>query len=79
MDGRLKGGHDMGEGAADCTPTIYIAFIFPPRFTPHRIYTLLGITLPSETEADMLDVIFLAAGLAFFGAAIGYTMICERL
>jgi len=27
----------------------------------------------------MLDVIFLAAGLAFFAAAIGYTLICERL
>jgi len=27
----------------------------------------------------MLDAIFLCAGLAFFAAAIGYTMICERL
>jgi len=27
----------------------------------------------------MLDAIFLAAGLAFFAAAIGYTLICERL
>jgi hypothetical protein len=30
-------------------------------------------------EAVMPDVIFLCAGLAFFAAAIGYTMICERL
>jgi hypothetical protein len=30
-------------------------------------------------EADMLDAIFLGAGLAFFAAAIGYTLICERL
>jgi len=27
----------------------------------------------------MLDLIFLAAGLAFFAAAVGYTIICERL
>ena len=27
----------------------------------------------------MLDVIFVVAGLAFFGAAIGYTLICEKL
>jgi hypothetical protein len=30
-------------------------------------------------EAIMLDAIFLCAGLAFFAAAIGYTLICERL
>jgi len=30
-------------------------------------------------EADMLDVIFLGAGLVFFALAIGYTLICERL
>jgi len=30
-------------------------------------------------EADMLDVIFLGAGLAFFASAIAYTLICERL
>jgi hypothetical protein len=30
-------------------------------------------------EANMLDLIFLAAGLAFFAAAIGYTLICEKL
>ena len=38
-----------------------------------------SITLPPETEADMLDAIFLAAGLGFFALAVGYTMICERL
>jgi len=27
----------------------------------------------------MLDAIFLLAGLAFFAAAIGYTLICEKL
>jgi hypothetical protein len=30
-------------------------------------------------EADMLDAIFLGAGLTFFAAAVGYTLICERL
>jgi hypothetical protein len=30
-------------------------------------------------EADMLDAIFLGAGLAFFTAAIAYTFACERL
>jgi hypothetical protein len=33
----------------------------------------------SAIEAIMLDLIFLAAGLAFFAAAIGYTLICEKL
>jgi len=27
----------------------------------------------------MLDLIFIAAGLAFFAAAIAYTHICEKL
>jgi len=27
----------------------------------------------------MLDAIFLGAGLAFFAAAIGYTLVCEKL
>jgi hypothetical protein len=58
---------------------IYILFIFPAASTPHRNYTPPGISLPSEMEADMLDAIFLAAGLAFFAIAIGYTLICERL
>jgi hypothetical protein len=30
-------------------------------------------------ELPMLDAIFLAAGLAFFAIAIGYTLLCERL
>ena len=28
---------------------------------------------------DMLDVIFVVGGLAFFAISIGYTIICERL
>jgi len=32
-----------------------------------------------KLEAVMLDAIFLCAGLAFFAAAIGYTLICEKL
>ena len=28
---------------------------------------------------DMLDVIFVVGGLAFFAISIGYTVICERL
>jgi len=68
-----------GGGCAVSFPDVYIAFIFPAAPGPHRIYTRPGIPLPSELEAVMLDVIFLGAGLAFFAAAIGYTMICERL
>lgn len=37
------------------------------------------LNLPRILEADMLDVIFLGSGLAFFAAAIGYVVICERL
>src|SRR6185369_1313976 len=32
-----------------------------------------------KLEAVMLDTIFLGAGLAFFAAAIGYTLVCEKL
>jgi hypothetical protein len=35
--------------------------------------------MSSAIEATMLDIIFIAAGLAFFAAAIGYTLICEKL
>ena len=58
---------------------IYIEFIFLRPSGPHRIYTPPVINLPSELEADMLDAIFLGAGLAFFVAAILYTALCERL
>ncbi|GLS46508.1 hypothetical protein GCM10007884_45020 [Methylobacterium brachythecii] len=27
----------------------------------------------------MLDIVFIAAGLAFFGVAAGYALVCERL
>lgn len=30
-------------------------------------------------EVPMWDAVFLASGLAFFAAAIGYTYLCERL
>jgi hypothetical protein len=35
--------------------------------------------LALQTEAAMLDAIFLCAGLAFFAATVGYVLICERL
>ncbi len=38
-----------------------------------------AIGLASEMEVLMWDIVFLCAGLAFFAAAIGYTLICERL
>lgn len=30
-------------------------------------------------EGDMLDIAFVLSGLGFFGIAIGYTLICEKL
>jgi hypothetical protein len=33
----------------------------------------------SAGHAIMLDIVFIAAGLAFFGAAAGYAVLCERL
>jgi len=27
----------------------------------------------------MLDIVFLAAGLAFLGLCVGYTLLCDRL
>jgi hypothetical protein len=68
-------GQDTGLPASLFLYGIYIsrAFALP------RIYTLPRIPLASEMEAVMLDAIFLCAGLAFFAAAIGYTLICEKL
>jgi hypothetical protein len=57
---------------------VYSFYIFQ-RFIPSRIYTSTRINLLSELEAVMLDAIFLCAGLAFFAAAVGYTLICEKL
>ena len=75
-----EAGHDKRVGAPTVAlPEIYIGFIFSARLSPPRIYTRLRIPLPSEMEAEMLDAIFLAAGLGFFALAIGYTLICERL
>ena len=28
---------------------------------------------------DMLDVVFVVGGLAFFAVSVGYTLFCERL
>jgi hypothetical protein len=28
---------------------------------------------------DMLDIIFVAAGLAFFAVGVAYTLLCDRL
>jgi hypothetical protein len=33
----------------------------------------------AATEAVMLDLIFVIAGLAFFAATIAYTFLCEKL
>jgi hypothetical protein len=37
----------------------------------HRPSTINGRT--------MLDIVFIATGLAFFGLAAGYAVLCERL
>jgi hypothetical protein len=34
---------------------------------------------PNIGEANMLDVLFVAAGLAFFAVGLGYTLLCDRL
>lgn len=57
---------------------IYGIYIFLPSGRP-RTYMPALLNLPRILEADMLDVIFLGSGLAFFAAAIGYVVICERL
>jgi hypothetical protein len=35
--------------------------------------------LQASQEGDMLDVIFIAAGFAFFLLAVLYTYVCDRL
>jgi hypothetical protein len=78
MDGRVRPGHDKVLATAPTGLFLYRIYI-SRRSTPPRIHTSAGINLPSELEAVMLDAIFLCAGLAFFAAAIGYTLICEKL
>ncbi len=78
----MSSGHAKATNAASLgerLPTrLYGIYISRP-FAPPRIYTPARIPLPSEMEAVMLDAIFLCAGLAFFAAAVGYTLICEKL
>ena len=38
----------------------------------------IGAAVVSEKIA-MLDILFLAGGLAFFALSVGYTVLCERL
>lgn len=41
-----------------------------------------GLGLPLDftgAERPMLDILFIAGGLAFFALAIGYAALCERL
>ena len=74
-------GHDIEIVGARCVPqAFYILFIFP--LAPGRIELIrLRNDIPALelSEARMLDAIFIAAGLAFFAVAIGYTLICEKL
>jgi hypothetical protein len=34
---------------------------------------------PNEHGRTMLDIVFLAGGLAFFAASAGYAAVCDRL
>jgi hypothetical protein len=34
---------------------------------------------PHPHGTDMLDIVFVAAGLAFFAVGLGYTLLCDRL
>jgi hypothetical protein len=34
---------------------------------------------PNRNGSTMLDIVFIATGLAFFGLATGYAVLCERL
>ena len=34
---------------------------------------------PPRSFIDMLDVLFIVGGLAFFAISLGYTLVCERL
>ncbi|WP_187277152.1 hypothetical protein [Methylobacterium sp. WL103] len=37
------------------------------------------VSAPEPNGPTMLDIAFIAAGLAFFGLAAGYAALCERL
>ena len=48
-----------------------------PRFPMRRWRICVLAQHPHGT--DMLDIVFLAAGLAFFAVGLAYTLLCDRL
>jgi hypothetical protein len=54
--------------------------VFLQRRSPVHLESLFETLLATAlTEDDMLDLLFLLVGLAFFLAAIAYTRACDRL
>jgi hypothetical protein len=54
--------------------------VFPPRSLTRFVDLVRSAAPPRRTDPNpMLDLVLLAAGLAFFGLAAGYTALCARL
>jgi hypothetical protein len=69
---------------SSCDPyKIAFASVSNPNAVPgHTVGRARPVTSPARrtgTDASMLDIAFIAAGLAFFGLAAGYATLCERL
>ena len=59
-----------------------MGFLCPPRRAGSLSYAMavdLVRCSPHPPEADMLDIVFVAAGLASLAVCLGYVLICDRL
>jgi hypothetical protein len=68
--------------AAAFHPRTWVSLLWNLYFpTPQDASFLYPVRRDSAavTEAVMLDLIFVVAGLAFFAVAVAYTFLCERL
>ncbi|GEO98798.1 hypothetical protein [Methylobacterium haplocladii] len=52
---------------------------FPARVGARQGRPVAARTASSAGHAIMLDIVFVSAGLAFFGVAAGYAILCQRL
>lgn len=73
-------GTRQGALPADPDAILMRGAVFPPRTLTRFVDLVRSAAPPRRTDPNpMLDLVLLAAGLAFFGLAAGYTALCARL
>ena len=84
IEGLRGRGTSLGtrQGALPANPDAILmrGAVFPPRTLTRFVDLVRSAAPPRRTDPNpMLDLVLLAAGLAFFGLAAGYTALCARL